>query len=281
MSNTVTNVEIEDVLESIRRLVSEDPIAMVEPQPAPQSRFVLTPALRVDEALPRLDPKPKDVLVLALPCEDAVPVDISPANDTQRPRLFGRDATNEPVPTDEKVDEAPDNQQEFSSRAATPLEDRVAELEIAVDKSREEWEPDGSETDGDEIPVRHIFASTRVTEHGEATSDVVSVFADSVPEQAEFSPRSDVSVDVSDTAENVHAAMMPEGAEEAISPPEPAQSDNSLSDDQLLDEEALRDMVADIVRQELQGSLGERITRNVRRMVRREIQRSMALKEFE
>jgi hypothetical protein len=34
--------------------------------------------------------------------------------------------------------------------------------------------------------------------------------------------------------------------------------------------------VRDIVRQELQGSLGERVTRNVRKLVRREIQRSIS-----
>lgn len=40
-----------------------------------------------------------------------------------------------------------------------------------------------------------------------------------------------------------------------------------------IDEALLRDMVSDIVRQELQGVLGERITRNVRKLVRREIHR--------
>ncbi|MCH2076877.1 MAG: hypothetical protein MK180_08310 [Rhodobacteraceae bacterium] len=43
-----------------------------------------------------------------------------------------------------------------------------------------------------------------------------------------------------------------------------------------LDEEQLRDMVAEIVREELQGELGERITRNVRKLVRREINRALA-----
>ncbi|MDF1856248.1 hypothetical protein [Pseudooceanicola sp.] len=43
----------------------------------------------------------------------------------------------------------------------------------------------------------------------------------------------------------------------------------------MIDEDILRDMVAEIVRQELQGALGERITRNVRKLVRREIQRSL------
>ncbi|WP_163846109.1 hypothetical protein [Pseudooceanicola aestuarii] len=42
-----------------------------------------------------------------------------------------------------------------------------------------------------------------------------------------------------------------------------------------LDEDMLRAIVSDIVREELQGPLGERITRNVRKLVRREIQRSL------
>ena len=48
-----------------------------------------------------------------------------------------------------------------------------------------------------------------------------------------------------------------------------------------IDEEALRDMVVEIVREELQGALGERITRNVRRLVRREIHRALASQELD
>ncbi|MBT5822329.1 MAG: DUF2497 domain-containing protein, partial [Rhodobacteraceae bacterium] len=49
----------------------------------------------------------------------------------------------------------------------------------------------------------------------------------------------------------------------------------------VVDEEALRDMVSEIVRQELQGPLGERITRNVRKLVRREIYRALAANELD
>ena len=42
----------------------------------------------------------------------------------------------------------------------------------------------------------------------------------------------------------------------------------------------LRDMVAEIVRQELQGALGERITRNVRKLVRREIPRALSARDI-
>jgi hypothetical protein len=56
MSDPVTNVEIEDVLSSIRRLVSEEDRAVDEPVEAAHkhgqeaARFVLTPALRVADA---------------------------------------------------------------------------------------------------------------------------------------------------------------------------------------------------------------------------------------
>ena len=62
---------------------------------------------------------------------------------------------------------------------------------------------------------------------------------------------------------------------------EPQQAAFSQSADELLDEDALRDIVSEIVREELQGALGERITRNVRKLVRREIHRALAAQELE
>lgn len=53
------------------------------------------------------------------------------------------------------------------------------------------------------------------------------------------------------------------------------------SDVTILDEDMLRQIVTDMVRQELQGALGERITRNVRKLVRREIARALATRELE
>ena len=49
----------------------------------------------------------------------------------------------------------------------------------------------------------------------------------------------------------------------------------------LADEDALRALVAEVVREELRGALGERITRNVRRMVRREIATEMAARRLD
>ncbi|MCT4553278.1 MAG: hypothetical protein N4A53_01175 [Pelagimonas sp.] len=48
-----------------------------------------------------------------------------------------------------------------------------------------------------------------------------------------------------------------------------------------LDDSALRALVAEIIRAELQGALGERITRNVRKLVRREINRVLMSQDFD
>ncbi|NKX43608.1 hypothetical protein [Roseicyclus persicicus] len=49
----------------------------------------------------------------------------------------------------------------------------------------------------------------------------------------------------------------------------------------ILDEETLRELIAEVIREELQGVLGQRITRNVRKMVRREIRLALAAEDFE
>lgn len=57
--------------------------------------------------------------------------------------------------------------------------------------------------------------------------------------------------------------------------------DLSPDDEGYLDEETLRRIVAEVVREELQGALGERITRNVRKLVRREIRLALAAEELD
>jgi hypothetical protein len=47
------------------------------------------------------------------------------------------------------------------------------------------------------------------------------------------------------------------------------------------DAAALRALIAEVVREELRGSFGEGISRNLRRMVRAEIARALAAAELE
>jgi len=62
-------------------------------------------------------------------------------------------------------------------------------------------------------------------------------------------------------AEDAEGDLLSDGLDEGV-PPQAAP---------ILDEESLRSVVNAIVREELQGELGERITRNLRKLIRREI----------
>mmetsp|Transcript_1107 Transcript_1107/g.2212 ORF Transcript_1107/g.2212 Transcript_1107/m.2212 type:complete len:422 (-) Transcript_1107:312-1577(-) len=53
------------------------------------------------------------------------------------------------------------------------------------------------------------------------------------------------------------------------------------TDEGILDEDTLREIIVEVVREELQGVLGQRITRNVRKMVRREIRLALAAEDLE
>lgn len=55
----------------------------------------------------------------------------------------------------------------------------------------------------------------------------------------------------------------------------------SNDDETVIDMEMLRELIVQVLREELQGPLGERITRNVRKLVRQEIARALESQKFE
>ena len=119
---------------------------------------------------------------------------------------------------------------------------RIAALEAVVAQSEEHFEPDSPGTDD--------YAGTEV-------------------ETLTWEP-----------AEDAPAAEPAPVAAKATSKDADDATD-LLAEAPLLDEAALRELIADIVREELQGALGERITRNVRKLVRREIHRAMTIQDLE
>ncbi len=256
MSEPVTNVEIEDVLSSIRRLISDEGVAKRSAAGSMTDRFVLTPALRVMEgetakpgaggAVPKTEEgAPSDSAKPAAPEEDAEPA--IPATDTEWEHVAeGSPGLEAPI---------------RSSRLA--LEARIAELEAAVSRSREEWEPDGSEPDAEEMPSRHIFAQEGPEDAAVTDPPVRLSAADMVVEESPDLSAPDTGSQVAESKSQVKAES------------------ERASDYDIVDEEFLREFIGEIVRRELQGELGERITRNVRRIVRREIQQALALKGIE
>ncbi len=165
----------------------------------------------------------------------------------------------------------------------------IAELEAAVSSQPEEWEPDGSEAQ----PVMDWSATPDTERRAPRLHLSVedAVMADDTPvETAETAsevhntaePSLDAAV-ADDTVVELPKAAAPEAQEPVADLPNDQDSDLAayLDGENLIDEEALRDMVAEIVRNELQGVLGERITRNVRKLVRREIYRILSSQDFE
>ena len=134
----------------------------------------------------------------------------------------------------------------------------------------------------------------------EAHEDAVSVDGTSIAEMSDDAPamatfiragseeHADDHEDEAAEAEHTEAEAVVEdaAAEETMFAAEDEDEDQEPIDlgdleEAVLDEDMLRDLVAEIVRQELTGAMGERITRNVRKLVRREIHRAMASREFD
>ncbi len=299
MSDPVTNIEIEDVLSSIRRLVSSDerPIKthirpaeeafdegslddgeadQSEAEPYEPNKLVLTPSLRVDTPAP----------FVAEPA-DQVAKSGRPESDTSDDDHYADTADEHSAPL---------------SRS-NELKARVAELEEVVARQSDQWDPDGASSDansgetGSPLPWEddsHDSETADVDPAQDTDTDADPNIDDMVKavEEAAGGADEDAADEASSTPsqatpeddipENFAADDSAQGLDDA--PRAKSQmSDNAeflSANDDFLDEDALRDLVADIVRQELQGALGERITRNVRKLVRREIHRAMASQEL-
>lgn len=319
MSDPVSNAEIEDVLSSIRRLVSENAGAArrVDPQAMPE-KLVLTPAFRIDEGEDQTEsPRGQDGEVVTFDgAGRTVGEPVDEAVIEEAVAAVVEDDAPEAVDARPEQDEAvvvPDAPEQAGEGHKSALESRIAELESVIARSASEFEPDGSEEelalgramfrdgheaenaeaesqDLSEAPERSVApdapgAEETAHEEGQATDDQPAdawQMADPTAKPAKNAGAAFRTIeDAFDTPDDPHADA--EGL--AADAWEDVETDDATDDDDdagaVLDEEAVRDMVARMVREELQGSVGERITHNVRRMVRREIARALALKDFE
>ncbi|MEX0280097.1 MAG: hypothetical protein AB3N13_02770 [Arenibacterium sp.] len=189
------------------------------------------------------------------PMEDATE-DIERVDDTSADEEEAAAAIPEPVEDvaatapSEYSEEAPT--QPVDMRNAT-LSQKIQALEAAIAQTEDQWEPDGNAADTDYAarPVKTI------------------PWEDTTAEDEAGAPPSVAEIVETETVTEVEAVAEVEAAAEA--------EDETA----VLDEETLRQLVSDIVREELQGALGERITRNVRKLVRREIHRALTAKDLE
>lgn len=346
MSGPLEHAGVEDVLSSIRRLVSEDtrsarPSVTTRPDVL-RPRLVLTPALRVTPSTVEKAVEPAQVDD-ANAVETAPQVDVTSLNASQPAPETSSDTAEAPVQipspdggnapfalnflrdvADQSRDVPQvDSDPELASKNGatnppwitpeTTLFGAAQHLEADQSEAQGTSSEDLDQSDGEQVekPVeiaqlhnatarqRAAAVVRKIAEMEAATGlDVMPDLTEpdarqTGPFASDPLPNSSIEPTVVEhlDAEEVHtvpedddtadilSAEVIEATAEEISDDisETAFADfDDLDDAALLDEDALREMVVDIVRSELQGALGEKITRNVRKLVRREIHRALA-----
>ena len=285
MSDPVTNVAIEDVLSAIRRLVADSEEIRVSAvsseniNPAPiihPERFVLTAALRVAET-PTAQTEEQ--------------IDLSPESEALAAQFVAPAPEPLILRSIVKIEE-PFVHDAMSAFERASLEVTIAELEAAVTDERNEWEPDGSETTGpselagafadlgDDLDVDEVIEHSDIEEvleeDAEFIADVVTLHETRPEPELTFrhSPLDDPDADFGDDLLEADddGRPIPDDLDENIAA--------YLAGGTAMGDADLRAMIVDVVRQELQGEMGERITRNVRKLVRREINNALTSKSF-
>lgn len=280
MSDPVTNVDIEDVLSSIRRLVSNGPDASGPKDKTKSDKLVLTPSLRVDETNAPDESAADEIAPGDEQAAGAEPEHPEPDDHRAEPEAVSDMAATEPA-TGQEAGEGLDRPERdgpeadasetddaeidrFLGEGTSALGAQAAEFEEEVAQREDQWEPDGVSDDA------YAGGAVASVEWQDATEDDAD---------DEFSTSSDPDMEPADEATSYSFERVWETVEDDGRRAAPG-TDFDF-DDAVIDEDSLRDMVAEIVRQELQGTLGERITRNVRKLVRREIHRALTSQDFE
>lgn len=106
------------------------------------------------------------------------------------------------------------------------------------------------------------------------------------PDAAGVAAAEEVLTGIPTTAEEAAADVLSHDGPDADAATADAAAEDDVQlfgadDDTVIDMDMLRDLVAEVIREELQGPLGERITRNVRKLVRQEIARALEAQKFD
>ncbi|MQY43359.1 hypothetical protein GG681_11960 [Epibacterium sp. SM1969] len=285
MSDPVEHAGVEDVLSSIRRLVSDETRMNAENRASrgrvrsPAPRLVLTPALRVME---------EDAPAAA---EDIEQTGDAQAGDAQADDADQDVSQTQDIPSAEdasfKADAALSQEEPWKEPGATLFQAALNpnDGETATRLNGHVRDANGA----------NAFAGSTAPERNRAAAVVKKIAemeaANDAAEDEIWEPDASATAPFADAAKQVPQFVRAEAhsAPEQDAPVEPLQQMleedtteavvtqlEATEDTAVVDEEMLREMVVDIVRSELQGALGERVTRNVRKLVRREIQRALA-----
>ena len=299
MSDPMSNREIEDVLSSIRRLVAREAARPAPERPAPD-RLVLTEAQRIavndshppgagsnahganqpdatdtpSGKAPGHSPMPAARAEASAGNQERVTLSAAPGDVSHTSRGAEASITPEaPITPGAQRDTGPDHAAAPEAEATDPGADAV----------RESWQVPSSQrmAGGDAMHPRQAINDASPGLQG-GSSDESEVQQDASwpavagDAQAPFAAGSDTAEDGDaagiDDAEEVDDGLVDGVDDSPGDSPDPTET--------LIDEEMLRALVAQLVREELHGQLGERITMQVRKLVRAEVARALDERQY-
>jgi hypothetical protein len=276
MSEPLSSTEIEDVLSSIRRLVSDDIRPAVRAQaavaPVAGDKLILTPALRVVDT---------PVEASAPPMFVAVPrVQHNAENSTDFVQVVASVGA--------AVDAAHDDWDAEAGDALVSERDFAAAW--AAGPAAAEAEFDSSAANEDEA-VQVISAESDHFEYQEILVEpaAVAVPAEDVPAWAQEDGVGEVLQEEDSAVHNgmiepdpvwadAAAASVIAGLADPVAASDDEDEDDDFAGEMRFNEDVLRELVRDILREELAGKMGERI---IRKLVRTEISRAMMTQDIE
>ena len=321
MVGPLSSEEIEDVVSSVRRLVSNELRPRNVSRDLGADRLLLTPALRVVSQVPGLSPlildgplqEPEDAAALAVVSTEPAPAAVEPAvaevvdpalTPALAETLSGAEAASAPpeaiwaeAHSDVVLVEA-EWEDELWTAPETPLAESALVAEEAEVVALMPADEGHAAVLVDEI-VLAGHSDSRVQEPVvEAPVDPVDVVEAAQPAAAE-----DALLEVEADADLPQEPALDSTTETGATPSEAPQPEAELLQEAVyatvaeglstelidadgtpiavLDEAALQDIVRQMIREELQGELGERITRNVRKLVRAEINRALIARDLD
>lgn len=263
MAGPLSSEEIEDVVSSVRRLVSNELSPRRVSRDLGSDRLLLTPSLRVVSELSPLAP-----LVLAEEAAVAPPSEPEPAI---------------PETVEAKADDAVELiEAEWEDEIW--VEPEVAALgEVAL--AAEEAEVLAGGEDADPVLAAATDDLDEASVEDAAGTEEAAVIDDGRPDErlVDEAVAPPVEAPTAEAAEPVAEdrahSVPPQDRAEPRMPAEMIDADGTPL--AVLDEAALQEIVRQMIREELQGDLGERITRNVRKLVRAEINRALIARDLD
>lgn len=338
-----TPAEIEDVLSSIRRLVSEHqpgPDGSMQPRPGaarseePAAALVLTESLRVSE--------PDDPWVPVATAEESDETDtlisglVEELTNESRTMLSGAASDDESWRRNDRLADFDDVGEDVGAQDGTapsldtvePAEaeaeptdtimpeeddaDAIADLARldGLDLDQAAFEPetgdDGWPEPSAEAALLNLVARREPLQLAPSEPEPETEASDAAGAPIAGDATPDVTEDFTPMFSRRHTVTTPAAVETADAEEDAVinafgpdtggtddrESEDDLSEDgatfsfadgedNILDEETLREIIVEVVRDELQGALGQRITRNVRKLVRREIRLALAVEDLE